>query len=395
MTTLDVSATTANAVQGHTAPGLTPSPLDGAPTGPLVGRCRLVFAALLAEHVDMEAADRLAPTSRHSAPAKHKLPRRRLGVGAAPPLRWSVDAPSLCIGALDSESRVEVALFPTGACALTWTVPFALEAGGLIELSAEAYDHPGLAAAGRSLLAGLQADLAPALDGPIPADETASEDYVLFELPSASDPAVRALIAAEPTLARILRAERDALSDDEVSDAVARPISYAPDEGCWIDWLGAVLVGDDLSDERFVLEAANVELLGLRDLEGALMRDLQVAQSEHFGGVARWNPFASRGVERARLARRQVRDALTHEGVDNALGMLGDDYLARLYRRAAERFHLADWDTSIQRKLGVLDGIHAKLTDAAAHRRSELLEWIIIVLIAVDIALIVAGGGHG
>jgi len=394
MTSFDVATT---ASTPGAAGGVALHPDAGSAPGPsaahLHGRCRLVFAALLAERVDMVEADRLAPEARPSVAARHKLPQRRLGVGAAPPLRWTMDAASLSIGGLDSEPRVEVALFPTGACALTWTVPFASDAAELIELSAEAYDHVGLAAASRSILAGLAADLAPALHGAIPADEAPSEDYVLFELPPASDPAVRGLIEEAPTLARVLRAERALLSDGEVADAVARPISYAPDEGCWVDWLGAVLVGEDLTDERYVLEAANVELLGLRGLERALMLDLQLAQSEQIGGSA-WNPFGSRGAERARIARRQVRDALTHEGVDNALGTLGDDYLARLHRRAAERFHLADWDTSIQRKLGVLDGIHAKLTEAAAHRRSELLEWIIIVLIAVDIALIVAGGGH-
>lgn len=371
MTTSHVApSASAAGVPGATARASGDDPASVPTATHLQGRCRLIFAALLAERVDMAVADRLVPADRPTTASRHKLPQRRLGVGAAPPLRWTIDAAALSIGGLDSERRVEVALFPTGACALTWTVPFARDAAGLIELSAEAYDHAGLAAASRSILAGLSADLAPALHGAAPADEAPSEDYVLFELPPASDPAVRALIDAAPTLARVLRAERASLSDGEVADAVARPISYAPHEGCWVDWLGAVLVGEDLSDERYVLEAANVELLGLRGLEQALMRDLQLAHGEHIGGAAAWNPFASRAAESARIAGRQVRDALTHEGVDNALGMLGDDYLARLHRRAAERFHLDDWDTSIQRKLGVLDGIHAKLTDAAAHRRS-------------------------
>ena len=49
----------------------------------------------------------------------------------------------------------------------------------------------------------------------------------------------------------------------------------------------------------------------------------------------------------------------------------GDDYLARLYRTAAARFHFDDWDTSIQRKLGVLRSVYQNLADSAAHRRSE------------------------
>jgi uncharacterized Rmd1/YagE family protein len=66
---------------------------------------------------------------------------------------------------------------------------------------------------------------------------------------------------------------------------------------------------------------------------------------------------------------------------------LGDHYLARLYRLAAERFHLSDWDASILRKLDTLDSIYQKLSDQLSSRRMEALEWIIIVLIAVSILL--------
>ena len=42
---------------------------------------------------------------------------------------------------------------------------------------------------------------------------------------------------------------------------------------------------------------------------------------------------------------------------------------------------------SISRKLQTLDGIYGKMADRAASLRMELLEWIIILLIAVSIAL--------
>ena len=79
--------------------------------------------------------------------------------------------------------------------------------------------------------------------------------------------------------------------------------------------------------------------------------------------------------------------AVLFEGVNNSLKLLGDQYLARLYRTAADRFHLAEWDTTILRKLETLDGIYSKISDIVTARRMELLEWIIIVLIAVSIAL--------
>ncbi|MEK7705003.1 MAG: hypothetical protein AAB426_08595, partial [Myxococcota bacterium] len=62
----------------------------------------------------------------------------------------------------------------------------------------------------------------------------------------------------------------------------------------------------------------------------------------------------------------------------------------------SERFHLAEWDTTIERKLETLESIHKKLSDRASTARMETLEWIIILLIAVSIAamFIPGTGGH-
>jgi uncharacterized Rmd1/YagE family protein len=73
--------------------------------------------------------------------------------------------------------------------------------------------------------------------------------------------------------------------------------------------------------------------------------------------------------------------------VSNALKLVGDQYLARLYRMAAQRMRLSEWDQSIARKLQTAESIYQKLSDQASTVRLEVLEWIIIVLIAVSILL--------
>jgi uncharacterized Rmd1/YagE family protein len=77
------------------------------------------------------------------------------------------------------------------------------------------------------------------------------------------------------------------------------------------------------------------------------------------------------------------------------LKLLGDQYLARVYRLVSQRFHLEAWDASILRKLETLESIYGKMSDRAGTRRMELLEWIIIVLITVSIAVsFFPMGGH-
>src|SRR5207249_1350163 len=93
------------------------------------------------------------------------------------------------------------------------------------------------------------------------------------------------------------------------------------------------------------------------------------------------------GVPLQRLGRPQLDPAVPLEQVTNALKLIGEQYLTRVYGHVSRSFHLAEWDVSITRKLQTLDGIYGKLADRAATQRMELLEWIIIVLIAVSIVL--------
>jgi hypothetical protein len=92
-------------------------------------------------------------------------------------------------------------------------------------------------------------------------------------------------------------------------------------------------------------------------------------------------------VELRRLARLQLDAAVLFEQVSNALKLIGDQYLVRVYGMAGQRFHLAEWDASISRKLQTLESIYQKVTDGAAARRMELVEWIIVALIAVELLL--------
>ena len=87
------------------------------------------------------------------------------------------------------------------------------------------------------------------------------------------------------------------------------------------------------------------------------------------------------------VAQLQVDAAILFEGVNNALKLVGDQYLARLYRAATDRFHMMEWDATIIRKLETLDGIYGKISDLVTARRMEMLEWIVIVLIALEIVM--------
>ena len=96
-----------------------------------------------------------------------------------------------------------------------------------------------------------------------------------------------------------------------------------------------------------------------------------------------------------RIAELQVDSAVLYEGVNNALKLLGDQYLARVHRLIAQRFHLPDWDASIRRKIQTVESIYQKISDRQSARRMEVLEWIIILLTVILILMPFLPGGRG
>jgi len=71
----------------------------------------------------------------------------------------------------------------------------------------------------------------------------------------------------------------------------------------------------------------------------------------------------------------------------NALKIIGDAYYARLYRGAAGRLGLKDWQQQIDSKLQSVNEMYRFFTDQAQYARSDFLELIIIALIAVEIII--------
>jgi hypothetical protein len=69
---------------------------------------------------------------------------------------------------------------------------------------------------------------------------------------------------------------------------------------------------------------------------------------------------------------------------NNALKIIGDAYYARFYRAVSGRLGLADWQRQIDTKLRSVSEIYRVFQDQAQYARSEVLEYIVIVLIAVE-----------
>ena len=75
------------------------------------------------------------------------------------------------------------------------------------------------------------------------------------------------------------------------------------------------------------------------------------------------------------------------ERADNALKLIGDQYLSRVFDLANSRFHLDEWQQSIQRKLDTVGDVYDLLVQQSSGVRMEVLELTVVLLILIEIIL--------
>jgi hypothetical protein len=347
------------------------------------GTCHVYQAVDLGFAIDLARAEQIL--ARDQIQQNFKKPRRAPEAQQLQrhSLRVAQSGFPVEIGVFRSEGPVEIVLWEFGAATMAYSIPIDAQLSQLVSLSDLLWDHAELLRDAKQRAQQLLDAIREAVDKPLLGARF--EDYVVFELQLPNGEPVSELWTTHAaTTASILRAEPGQLSDQEIADALNLRCAYVRDEVVLIDWFAAMLVGDDMEDERLVLELTTAELLELRDLDEKLDQGVEAAYAVLTRHRSWLSSFSTRAEDLGLVSQLQADAAVLFEGVDNALKLLGDQYLARMYRVASERFHLPQWDAAIERKLKVLDGIYEKLASRAASRRFEVLEVVIIVLIAVS-----------
>ncbi len=364
--------------------------IDRHPTGQVniaQGRCNVLFACDVGLAIDLEQAQRRITANQQRGHIRHRRRTPNYFEYQPAPLRVALTVPPIQLGRYAAATDIEATIYDFGAVSVQFELPLTGPLSDLLDLSDAIWDHPELNTQATRIVEELVQSIGPAINKPTISDRV--EDYVIYQIEQL-EPAISAteLIAAHGgLLARILRAEAVELSDEEVRDALSCQISFTPTDRTLIDWNAALLLDNDADDVRAVLEFANVELLELRYLDDrldeALDRAYETSAQRRLLGMF----LGARAADLRRVAEMQMDSALLYEGVNNALKLLGDQYLARVHRLVSQRFHLQDWDRSILRKLQTIESIFQRIADWNAIRRMEVLEWIIIILIAVSIIM--------
>lgn len=298
------------------------------------------------------------------------------------PVRVLRSAPDVVVGQWRASPGATVTLYDFGAVSVSLAFPVEGDLAALLPLARGISSSGALRTAARAVAEDVLRAVAAAVLKPHSTGQM--EDFVVFAFPAewTGTSLDRSLVA------RLLRAEEGALSEEETADAFSQSVRYAPNDLAIVDWNAALLLDDDPSDALAVLEFANTELLEMRYLDDELDASLAEAYELSARHLRRRRPFGARMArDVSRLAELQIDAASLFEAVNNALKLFGDQYLARLHAAATRRFHTDDYERSILRKIETLESIYGKIRDSQAQIRAEILEWIIILLIAFEVVM--------
>jgi hypothetical protein len=344
----------------------------------------------VADALDLSRAEALVSAPRSRLKLEGAQTHTALDI-PRPPLYVALGRREVPLKAGPRPAEASARLFDYGVVSVVYrlAIPPGTELADLVPLAEElsAQATPAIDQAARTEAEELARALAPALERPHRWEGL--ETYQIFFVRGLEQPASAEEVLAGAPIAELLLGETSevSLSRDERNDVLGHAYSYLADDLAVVDWNSAFLLEPSgVGDIPDLLEFATAHLLELRYYDALLDRELHTIYDEL---------DATRGISdlftlrHARLQRRTAALLLElsemTERLENAIKIVGDFYLARLYQSSVRRFRLPARQESVLRKERLLSGVNELMKGTADRRRSELLELTVILLITWEV----------
>ncbi len=361
------------------------------PPGIAEGAFHAYFVYDVGDTIDLDALDTVAGEDVSRAPLQL---RREASAGfiefPEPPIVLRIATPT-------SNTRVRAKIFDYGVISIRLTLPFA--GGSWLAFAAftrRLRIDSELESLARATLDSVLAEIGAAVDDP---HEPLVEDFFVFEVGAfdapTSGPQLASTFAGQ--LASLVLCEERPLTKSENAESLRIAFSYFDDDLTIVQWDTAFVYdrGESARNTLDILEFANTQLVELRTYDARLDAELDL--------IYKLDP---QPTSKRRLGRREAQEAADRlrylivdiaeltDRASNALKIIGDAYYARLYRGVTGRLGLADWQRQIDSKLATVNEIYRFFSDQAQTARSEFLEVVVIVLIALEIVIGVVALRH-
>jgi hypothetical protein len=213
------------------------------------------------------------------------------------------------------------------------------------------------------------------------------EDYVTYfvqEFAGLNVPLAKLNDQAD-VAALILAESKETLSDSIKKVTLENTYQYSQDDLVIVDWNSALVVEPSGSmDVTLVIEFALNQLLEMRYYDDLLDERLNRLYNNVVGkkkGI--FSKQYARFAEEAGQIYIEISEIV--ENVENSFKVVGDFYLAQIFRASSKRFRFDDWEKSINEKLGNLAEVSKLLHSEVNESRNQIMEITVILLIAIEV----------
>lgn len=216
-------------------------------------------------------------------------------------------------------------------------------------------------------------------------DQRFYDDYTIYLADRLDD-------AVDPVA--VLLGEKLDFSAGLRNDTLKHQLSYEISDRAILSWSGAILVGPEHpADLIELIEFAAVQVFELRFYD----RELSSHMAKMFDDIEVADKlFWYRKLRQYHtlmkvLMRTQTEVSEVIEKVNNLIKITDDVYYARVYAMALQVLRSTQWTESVNRRMEVIRENYRMLSDEVDVQHSNFLEWVIIILIAIEVAIFLPG----
>lgn len=188
----------------------------------------------------------------------------------------------------------------------------------------------------------------------------------------------------------LLIGEKTSISPQMREELIKNTLSYSVDDFAILSWDSALLCNPESPTDLIdLIEFANVQVLELRYYDQELTREMEGMYDniEHADRLSQFRRGRQYHAIMAKQMKTYAEISEIIEKVDNLIKVTEDVYYARVYATALKVLRSNQWSESVTRKIAVIRENYSMLSDEVRIQHSNFLEWVVIILIALEFGL--------
>ncbi len=207
------------------------------------------------------------------------------------------------------------------------------------------------------------------------------EDYTIYitdRIDKSIDPVV------------LLSGERTQFSPQMREEIIRNSLSYTIDDVAILSYDSALLCNPETPTDLIdLIEFANVQVLELRYYDRVLTRQMakMYDDMEQADRMPRFRRMRQYHAIMSQLMESYAEISEITEKVNNLIKVTEDVYYARVYATVLKVMRSSQWSESVDRKIEVIHENYSMLSEEVRIQHSNFLEWVVILLIAMECIL--------